>query len=213
MANVLRLMIFAIDLEGVLAPEIWPILGARFEIPDLSLTTRDMADFSELMHVRVRALQARGLALRELQTIAHAVEPYLGAPDLIARLRRMGNVVIISDTFHELSDPLAVKLGGVNLFANRFELDAAGHINGFKLRIRGQKERIVSGFRSAGFAVSAMGDSMNDLSLLRACDYPVLYRPVDLLRTEFPDAPIAHDLDTALALFEAACRHLEENGG
>jgi phosphoserine/homoserine phosphotransferase len=206
-------MIFAIDLEGVLAPEIWPILGTHFELPDLSLTTRDMADFSELMHVRVRALEARGLALRELQRVSHAVEPYLGARDLIGRLRKMGNVVIISDTFHELSDPLAEKLGGVNLFANRFELDATGHINGFKLRIRGQKERIVSGFRSAGFAVAAMGDSMNDMSLLRECDYPVLYRPVERLRSEFPDAPVATDLDRALQLFEAARRDLDENGG
>src|SRR5687767_1525990 len=46
-----RLMIFALDLEGVLAPEIWPILGSHFDIPELSLTTRDMADFSELMHL------------------------------------------------------------------------------------------------------------------------------------------------------------------
>ncbi len=206
-------MIFAIDLEGVLAPEIWPILGAHFELPDLSLTTRDMADFSELMHVRVAALEQRGLTLRELQSVAHAVEPYLGARDLIARLRRMGNVVIISDTFHELSDPLTGKLGGVNLFANRFELDTSGRINGFKLRIRGQKERIVSGFRSAGFAVAAMGDSMNDMSLLRECDYPVLYRPVEKLRAEFPEAPVATDLDAALHLFETARRDLDENGG
>jgi phosphoserine / homoserine phosphotransferase len=206
-------MIFAIDLEGVLAPEIWPLLGTHFGLPDLSLTTRDMADFSELMHVRVNALNAKGITLRDLQSIAHAVEPYLGARDLITRLRRSGNVVIISDTFHEFSDPLAEKLGGVNLFANRFELDAAGQIRGFKLRIRGQKERIVSGFRSAGFCVAAMGDSMNDMSLLRTCDVPVLYRPVELLRTEFPDAPVANDLDTALALFEAARRRLDESGG
>lgn len=206
-------MIFAIDLEGVLAPEIWPILGSRFDLPDLSLTTRDVADFSELMHVRVRALRTRGLTLRELQDVAHAVEPYLGARELILRLRRMGNVVIISDTFHEFSDPLAEKLGGVNLFANQFEVDAGGCINGFKLRIRGQKERIVSGFRSAGFAVAAMGDSMNDMSLLKGCDFPVLFRPVERLLQEFPGAPVAHDLDAALGFFEAARQRLDENGG
>lgn len=206
-------MIFAIDLEGVLAPEIWPILGAHFELPDLSLTTRDVADFSDLMHRRVDALAKRRLTLRDLQGIAHAVEPYLGARELIVRLRRIGNVVIISDTFHEFSDPLAEKLGGVNLFSNRFELDADGRINGFKLRIRGQKERIVAGLQSAGYAVAAMGDSMNDMSLLRECDFPVLYRPVDRLRAEFPDAAVAHDLDTALGLFEAARRRLDETRG
>ena len=93
-------------------------------------------------------------------------EPYLGAREFLARLRTMGNVIIISDTFHEFSEPLAAKLGHASLFANRFELDPAGHINGFKLRIRGQKERIVSGFKSAGYKVAAMGDSLNDLSLL-----------------------------------------------
>jgi len=204
-------MIFALDLEGVLAPEIWPILGAHFELPELSLTTRDMADFSELMHRRVDATRSRAVTLRELQTVAHAVEPYLGARDFLARLRSLGQVVIISDTFHEFSEPLVQKLGGHSLFANRFELDEAGVLRGFKLRIRGQKERIVSGFKSAGFPVAAVGDSLNDLSLLRSCDYPVLYRPVEALRREFPDAPLAQDLDHALTFLQAAARR-EENG-
>ena len=188
-------MIFALDLEGVLAPEIWPVIGEHFSAPELSLTTRDLADFSELMHRRVDATRARSLTLKELQSVAHAVEPYLGARDFLARLRTLGQVVIISDTFHELSEPLVQKLGGHSLFANRFELDGAGVLRGFKLRIRGQKERIVSGFKIAGFPVAAMGDSLNDLSLLRSCDYPVLFRPVEALRREFPDAPLANDLD------------------
>ena len=204
-------MIFAIDLEGVLAPEIWPILGARFELPDLLLTTRDLGDFSELMHRRVAATRSKRLTLRELQAIAHAVEPYLGAREFLSRLRALGQVVVISDTFHEFSEPLAQKLGGHSLFANRFELDEQGMLKGFRLRIRGQKERIVSGFKSAGFPVSAVGDSLNDLSILKTCDYPVLYRPVEALRREFPSAPLAESLDDALRLLEDAVRR-EENG-
>lgn len=205
-------MIFAIDLEGVLAPEIWPILGARFDLPELQITTRDVADFGELMQRRVTATRSRGLTLRDLQVIAHAVEPYLGAREFLTRLRALGQVVVISDTFHELSEPLAQKLGGHSLFANHFELDELGRLKGFKLRIRGQKERIVSGFRSAGFPVAALGDSLNDLSILKTCDYPVLYRPVEALRREFPDAPLATSLDEALEFMQTATRH-EENGG
>src|SRR5438445_8535384 len=199
-------MIFALDLEGVLAPEIWPILGSHFELPELALTTRDLGDFSELMHLRVAATRAHGIRLRDLESVAHGVEPYLGAREFLKRLRTMGQVVIISDTFHELSEPLIQKLGGHSLFANQFELDGDGMLRGFKLRIRGQKERIVSGFKSAGFAVAAMGDSLNDHSLLMSCDYPVLYRPVDRLRTDFPDAPIAINLDEALVHMIAATR-------
>jgi len=57
-------MIFALDLEGVLAPEIWPILGARFDLPDLTLTTRDMGDFTALMHKRVAATRPARISLR-----------------------------------------------------------------------------------------------------------------------------------------------------
>src|SRR5205814_4624375 len=115
--------VYAIDLEGVLAPEIWPLLGERFDIPDLHLTTRDLGDFDELMHRRVAATRERGLTLRQLQAVAHSIEPYLGAREFLSRLRAMGQVIIISDTFHELAEPLTQKLGGHSLFANRFEVD------------------------------------------------------------------------------------------
>jgi len=203
-------MIFALDLEGVLAPEIWPILGAHFDLPELSFTTRDIGDFDELMHRRVAATRTRGIALRDLQVISHGVEPYLGAREFLTRLRTMGQVIIISDTFHELSEPLIQKLGGHSLFANQFELDLGGLLRGFKLRIRGQKERIVSGFKSAGFAVAAMGDSLNDRSLLKSCDHPVLYRPVEALRADFPGAPVAVNLDEALEFMVAAYRREQE---
>src|SRR6185295_19010782 len=133
-------MIFALDLEGVLAPEIWPLLGQRFGVPEFSLTTRDLGDFDELMRRRVAGARAAGVTLADLQSVAHAVEPYIGAREFVARLKTMGNVVIISDTFHEFSDPLANKLGGTNLFANRFELDERGRLRGFKLRLRGGRD-------------------------------------------------------------------------
>jgi phosphoserine/homoserine phosphotransferase len=204
-------MIFALDLEGCLAPEIWPILGQHFGIPELSLTTRDLGDFSELMRRRVDATRTHGCTLKDLQSVSYSVEPYLGARDFLTRLRQLGQVVIISDTFHEFSEPLVQKLGGHSLFANRFELDSDGRLSGFKLRIRGQKERIVSGFHNAGFPVAAMGDSLNDLSLLKSCDYPLLYRPVDSLLQQFPGVPVAVNLDEALELLCAAWRR-DENG-
>lgn len=205
-------MIFAIDLEGVLAPEIWPLIGHRFGVADLALTTRDIGDFEQLMHRRVAATRAAKIRLDDLQETAHAVEPYLGAREFLARLRSLGQVIVISDTFHEFSDPLMQKLGGHNLFANRFEVDEGGLLRGFKLRIRGQKERIVSGFHAAGFQVAAMGDSLNDLSILRACDFPVLYRPVAALRAELPKAAVAEHLDDALALLQEAQQRFEANG-
>jgi phosphoserine / homoserine phosphotransferase len=197
-------MVFAIDLEGVLAPEIWPVLGEHFGVPDLQLTTRDLGDFDELMRRRVATTREHGIKLADLEEVAHSMEPYLGARDFLARLRMRGQVIIISDTFHEFAEPLVQKLGGHSLFANHFEVDDQGLLKGFKLRIRGIKERIVSGFHSAGFRVAAVGDSLNDLSILKSCDFPLLYRPVAALRVQFPEATECHNLDDALRALEAA---------
>ena len=54
-----------------------------------------------------------------------------------------------------------------------------------------------------------MGDSLNDLSLLKSCDYPVLFRPVAALRADFPDAPTAVNLDDALEMLATAWRRDE----
>jgi phosphoserine/homoserine phosphotransferase len=195
------LMIAAIALEGVLAPEIWPHLGDEFAIPELHLTTRDIGDFEELMRRRVGALDRAGLTLARIQQSAHEVQPYLAAHEFLSRIRRRCQVMIISDTFHEFAEPLVERLGGFNLFANRFEVNASGRIVGWKLRIRGRKAMVVEGMRHAGFKVIGMGDSLNDLTLLQMADYPVLFRPVPALREELPRAPVVEGLDEALACF------------
>ncbi|HSQ60635.1 MAG TPA: bifunctional phosphoserine phosphatase/homoserine phosphotransferase ThrH [Acidobacteriota bacterium] len=202
-------MLAAIDLEGVLAPEIWPHLGDQFGIEELHLTTRDTADFDELMTKRVGAMNRAGLTLAEVQRVAYQVQPYLGAPEFLKRIRRYCQVMIISDTFHEFATPMMDRLGGVNLFANRFVLDAKGHIAGWELRIRGRKAMVVQGMKQAGFKIIGMGDSLNDLTLLQSADYPILFRPVRKLTEELPNAPIVEGLDEALATFMAIFR---ENG-
>jgi len=199
-------MIAAIDLEGVLAPEIWPHLGDHFGVEELHLTTREVGDFEELMQRRVAALNRAGLTLARLQEVAHQVRPYLGSHEFLDRIRRHCQVMIISDTFQEFAEPILERLGGYNLFANQFEVDAEGKISGWKLRIRGQKARVVQGMKSAGFKVIGMGDSLNDLTLLESADYPILFRPVEALRERLPSAPMAHGLDEALVIFETIFR-------
>lgn len=194
-------MIAAIDLEGVLAPEIWPHLGEQFGIPELHLTTRDSGDFESLMRRRVEALNRGGLTLAKIQKVAHQVQPYLGSREFLHRIRGHCQVMIISDTFHEFAEPLMEQLGGFNLFANRFETDEGGRIRGWKLRVRGRKALLVQGMKSAGFRVIGMGDSLNDLTLLELADYPILYRPAPSLTERLPGGRVVGDLDEALAVF------------
>ncbi|HET9951780.1 MAG TPA: bifunctional phosphoserine phosphatase/homoserine phosphotransferase ThrH [Candidatus Eisenbacteria bacterium] len=194
-------MLAALDLEGVLAPEIWPYLGDHFGIAELHLTTRDTADFDDLMTKRVEAMNRAGLTLAQVQRVAHEVHPYLGAPEFLKRIRQHCQVMIISDTFHEFATPMIDRLGGVNLFANRFVTDEKGHVVGWELRIRGRKAMVVQGMKQAGFKIIGMGDSLNDLTLLQSADYPILYRPVQALRDLLPNGVVVHGLDEALAAF------------
>jgi phosphoserine/homoserine phosphotransferase len=194
-------MLAALDLEGVLAPEIWPYLGDHFGLPELHLTTRDTADFDELMSQRVDAMNRAGLTLAQVQRVAHEVNPYLGAPEFLRRIRQHCQVMIISDTFHEFAAPMIDRLGGVNLFANRFVTDTSDRIVGWELRIRGRKAMVVAGMKQAGFKIIGMGDSLNDLTLLQSADYPVLYRPVQALRDKLPNGVVVHGLDEALVAF------------
>ena len=48
--------VVTLDLEGVLAPEIWIAVAEKTGIKDLRLTTRDIPDYDVLMKGRIKIL-------------------------------------------------------------------------------------------------------------------------------------------------------------
>ena len=51
--------VVTLDLEGVLAPEIWIAVAEKTGIKDLRLTTRDIPDYDVLMKGRVQTMLRR----------------------------------------------------------------------------------------------------------------------------------------------------------
>lgn len=209
-------MIIAIDLEGILIPEIWERIAEETGIHELRLTTRDIPDFRKLMEHRVNILAQHNLRLSDITKIAHKVEPFLAAKPFLHWAHKQAQVMIISDTFYELASGIVEKLDHFNLFANRFIVDSKGFIKGCDFRIRGKKERIIQSLKDIGFYVIGIGDSFNDLSLLRSCSYPILYNTPDKITAKFPNAPRVTNLDdlkTAISIAiknherEYNCRH------
>ena len=182
-------MIVATDLEGVLIPEIWVEVAERLALEDLRITTREEPDFEKLMKRRIEILQRAKVGLPDIQRIAHNVLPFPGATEILAWLARRGQLLIISDTFHELSDPVVERLGRYNLFANRFRVGEGGRIEGVQLRIRGMKVSITRAFRELGFTITAIGDSSNDHTMLEDATVPILFNPTADLRRSLPQAP------------------------
>lgn len=196
-------MIIALDLEGILMPEIWEHIAKETGIEELKITTRDEPDFRKLMEHRVQILHEHELRLSDIVAMAHQVEPFLATRAFLKWARTKGQVMIISDTFQEFADHFIEVVGPYNLFSNRFRVSEEGTIEGCNLRIRGKKERVTQSLKDIGFFVVGVGDSFNDISLLKSCSFPILYRTPDEVTNQFPDAPRVTNLDALKAIIEA----------
>src|SRR4029453_15740196 len=155
-------MIACLDMEGVLTPEIWINVAERTGIPALRRTTRDEPDYDKLMRGRLAILDQHRLRPPDIQAGVGQMDPLEGAPDFPAWLRARTPFVILSDTFTQFAAPLIAKLGWPTLFCNSLEVDARGHVTGYRLRIDDGKRRAVVALRGLNFRVVAAGAPQND---------------------------------------------------
>ena len=185
--------VVCLDLEGVLIPEIWVALADRAGIDALRLTTRDIADYDELMARRLAVLGENGLGLADLRAAAADLEPLDGAAEFFARLRERAQVAIVSDTFYELADPVMARLGRPMLACHSLRVAADGRIAGYARRQRDPKRRAAEAFKSLGARVAAAGDSYNDIPMLEAADSGFLFRPPGAVARAHPRFPVCRD--------------------
>lgn len=173
--------LFCFDLEGVFTPEIWIEVSRRFKIPALRLTTRDVPDYDRLMRHRLKILRQQKIRLRDIQKVIRAMKPLPGAKAFLDRIRLLGPVVLLSDTYYEFAEPLLGQLGRPTLFCNRLKTDRGGYISHYILRQRDGKRKAVQAFKQMGFQVTAVGDSYNDLGMIRAAGRGILFRAPDTI--------------------------------
>lgn len=183
--------IATLDLEGVLIPEIWIAFAEASRIPELRITTRDEPDYDKLMKYRLDILDRRGIRLDDISKIISTLEPLEGAREFMQWLRSRTRVVILSDTFEQFAAPLMAKLDYPSLFCHELVIAPDGRVADYKLRMGDQKRKAVEAFKSLNFKVVSTGDSYNDLSMLRAADRAVLYRPTERFAAENSDLPVA----------------------
>jgi phosphoserine/homoserine phosphotransferase len=179
-----------LDLEGVLVPEIWINVAAKTGIEELRLTTRDIPDYDALMKRRLAILDRQGLRLQDIQSVIATMSPLDGAGDFLAWLRERCQVIILSDTFSEFARPLMKQLGYPTLFCHSLEVDAAGRITNYRLRLADQKRLSVAALRLLRFKVLAAGDSYNDTAMLAEADAGIFFRPPETICREFPQFPV-----------------------
>ena len=196
--------ITCLDLEGVLVPEIWIAFAEASGIPELKRTTRDEPDYDKLMRWRIGILKEHGLGLKEIQETIEKIDPLPGAKEFLDKIRELGQVIIISDTFTQFAAPLMKKLGWPTIFCNTLEVAEDGEITGFKMRIEQSKLTTVKALQSIGFETIASGDSYNDLGMIRASKAGFLFRSTDAIKNENPDLLAFETYDELMAAIKKA---------
>ena len=175
------------DLEGVLVPEVWINVARWTGIDELKLTTRDISDYNALMKRRLEILKQHGITINDIQKVISLLELMPGALDFINWLHGRVQMVVVSDTFREFADPLLEKMGWPVLFCHHLTIDKDGNITDFNLRQTDAKKKVVEALQDLNFKVIAIGDSYNDISMLRQAEFGILYKPPQNVIDDNPD--------------------------
>jgi phosphoserine/homoserine phosphotransferase len=182
--------VLASDLEGIFLPEIWIAFADATGIPELRLTTRDVADYDQLMRRRLAILARHGLRLPDIQAVIASMDLLPGAAGFLDWVRPQLPLIVVTDSYYEFVAPFMPKLGYVTLFAHRLEVAPDGAITGYRLRVHDNKRRTVLALRDLGFRTMAVGDSFNDLAMLQAADRGVLFQPPAALAAAHPELAV-----------------------
>jgi phosphoserine/homoserine phosphotransferase len=156
------------------------------------------------MKWRLGILKEHGLGLKEIQATIEKIDPLPGAKEFLDELRKITQVIIISDTFTQFAMPLMKKLGYPTLFCNTLEVGENGEITGYKMRCAQSKLTTVRALQSAGFETIAAGDSHNDLAMIRASKAGFLFRSTEQIMKDNPDLLAFEEFDDFLEAIKKA---------
>ena len=190
-----KMLVVFLDLEGVLIPEIWDGLADFTNIEELKLTTRDIADYDELMKHRLKICEQYSLTMRDIHKVVENIEPLEGASEFLIWLRERNEVLILSDTFREFIRPLLHKVQYPTVLCHSLKLDSNSRIIDYCLRMKEQKRLAVKAFNELNYHSIAVGDSYNDINMLKEANHGILFRTTEKIAAEYPDFPMAHDYE------------------
>jgi phosphoserine / homoserine phosphotransferase len=183
------------DLEGIYVPEIWINVSNHTGIEELKLTTRDISDYNVLMRGRLALLGQHNLKLSDIQKVIAKLKPLPGAREFLYWLRSQLQLIVVSDTFLEFAGPLMEQLDNPTLLCHNLTTDKEGNILDYNLRQKDAKRKVVEALQSLNYKVIAIGDSYNDISMLRRAEKAILFNPPRNVIEENSDLMVVRSYD------------------
>ena len=197
-----------LDLEGVLIPEIWSEV-AKFTGEDkFNLTTQDFKNYSELMDLRVELLSSLGISMKDIMKLVDQMDPFPTSTDFLDWARDRFQVMVVSDSFYELSWPLIRKLGTPSMICHNLEIHD-GILKGYNLRQNNNKKRVVENLKSLKYKVFAAGDSYNDIEMLSSADLGVFFQAPQHIKEEFSSFKAVQTHDELKEIFSSHSEYLK----
>ena len=178
--------IVCLDMEGTLTPEIWERVALNTGIKDLGKTTRDIPSYEELMDMRLQVMSREGLKLSDIQKAADSLELLPGAYEFVSKLRKDFQVVILSDTFHEIAKPLMEKLDFPFLLCHNLAVENDSIIS-YKLRHPKAKKQAIISFQDMGYRCFAAGDSHNDIQMFEVAENGFFINAPETISSKHPE--------------------------
>ena len=186
--------IVCFDLEGIFTPEIWISIAETTKIDELRLTTRDEPDYDKLMKRRLRLLRENEITLQNIQNIIAQMELLPGAKSFMRWIRSVAQVAIITDNYKEFLRPFMKKLNYPLTFCHHLEIDNMnGMIINYHLTIKDMKRKAIQTFKIMNYNIVAVGDSYNDIDMLKEAEYGIFFRPPENLVKDFPEFPVVNE--------------------
>ena len=164
-----------IDLEGVLVPEIWESLAKKTKIKELELTTKDIPHYQDLMKHRINVLNKKNIKAKLLFEIAKTIKPFKGALKFLSTIRKNHQVIILSDTFFNLSQPIFKKLNFPTVLCHHLVVNK-GMVVGIKKCTNDHKMKTINFMNKLSANTIAIGDSYNDLNMLNEARFGILFK-------------------------------------
>jgi len=190
------------DLEGVFVPEIWINVAEKTDIKELRLTTRDISDYDVLMKRRLAILEENGLKIDDITAVIATMDPLEGAVEFLDWVRSRTQIIVVSDTFDQFAGPLMKKLGWPTLFCHTLSIEPDGFISGYVLRQKDSKREAVISLKNLNYKTMAVGDSYNDITMLKEADNAILFNPPDNVKNEYPDFPVSFSYESLKDIIE-----------
>ena len=184
--------IVCLDMEGTLTPEIWERVAFDTGIEELGQTTRDIPSYEELMDMRLKIMLEKGVKLSDVQKAASSLDLLPGALDFVNNLRQNFQVVILSDTFHDIAKPLMEKLGFPFLLCHNLEI-RNDEIISYKLRHSKAKKQAIESFQNMGYRCFAAGDSHNDIQMFEVATKGFFINAPENISSKYPNINSFHN--------------------